>query len=165
MVAQRVLGVGFIGFGALAVGFGLGIQELGLGQNRDPGPRAFPLALGLILIGGGVFEWVASWMHWDRQSEEKEACSEMEVKEGQTPRSGLRHMGGLLIGLCLYVGALNWLGFTVSTLVFSLAMMVLLGVRWPVGLATSAGLLLLIHVLFRMLFKVQLPAGTLGLPL
>ena len=165
MVAQRVLGAGFIGLGALAVAFGLGIQELGLGQNRDPGPRAFPLALGLILVGGGVFEWVASWMHWRRQPEEKEARSEVEGRDGQVPRSGLRHMVGLLIGLCLYVAALNWLGFTLSTMVFSLAMMILLGVRWPVGLATSVGLLFLIHVLFRMLFKVQLPAGTLGLPL
>lgn len=65
-----------------------------------------------------------------------------------------------LIGL--YVWAMPALGFMVATGLFLLAMLLYLWRRgfW-LSLAVTAGSLVVIHVIFRMVFRVILPTGTL----
>jgi hypothetical protein len=70
----------------------------------------------------------------------------------------------LFAGLLLYLAAMPWCGFSVSTLLFSLGVMLRLGVRRALASVVSLSMIVAIHLLFVKLFKVQLPTGVLGLP-
>ena len=63
----------------------------------------------------------------------------------------------LLVALVLYVAAMAWIGFAASTALFSLAVMCRLGTKWWLAALGSAVIVGAIHLLFVVLFKVQLP--------
>ena len=137
---------------------------LGLGQNQDPGPQAFPIVLGAVLLIGGLFEIATSFALVD-SSKPKVDQGEEDIKtDGSAAINGPMNMILIFVGLCLYVGLIGVLGFALSTFLFAVSMMIRLGVRLRISLLSSLGLLLGIHLLFVRLFKVQLPAGMLGLP-
>ena len=140
--------------GGLAIGLGTRIEVLGLGQNADPGPRMMPLVLGGILTLGGLYELARGLI--GRRSTGKD--------ESSLPKGAIQRMLVLFLGLVAYVALVGYLGFALSTLVFATLMMWWLGVKWPVALSTTLGLLVVIHLLFVQVFKVQLPAGVLNLP-
>ena len=148
------LGVGLVVVGGLAIGLGTRIEVLGLGQNADPGPRMMPLVLGGILTLGGLYELARGLI--GRRSTGKD--------ESSLPKGAIQRMLVLFLGLVAYVALVGYLGFALSTLVFATLMMWWLGVKWPVALSTTLGLLVVIHLLFVQVFKVQLPAGVLNLP-
>ena len=97
-----------------------------------------------------------------------------------TLRSPLRHDGegrslpqrflreitpGVLLGftaaIALYMGLLERLGFLLSSYLFLVAGMALLGSRrWVLNLLVSAACLAGIYLVFRMAFSVVLPGGT-----
>ena len=160
MNGARSLGIAFLVLGGLAIGLGMQIEVLGLGQNADPGPRAFPMMLGAILMLGGLYELV--WSFREKSRHPKPSTPEPTSADGVP--GGRRRMVILYVGLCVYVGCIGVVGFGLSTFVFGVGMMRLLGVRWPVTIGTTLGLLVIIHLLFVGMFKVQLPTGTLGLP-
>lgn len=162
MRADHLAGIAFVALGAAALGFGLQIKELGLGQNQDPGPRVFPMVLGLILVLGGVLELGLSLR---KVSEGDLSHSpQSESKEVWLTPAGLKNLGVIFMGLVLYVGLIAYLGFGLCTLLFGSGMMMRLGVRWWLAVLVSVGLLVGIYLLFGQLFKVQLPNGVLGLP-
>lgn len=163
MVGNRLFGAALILVGGAAIGLALQIDVLGLGQNQDPGPRAFPIVLGTILLLGGLYE-VASSFGGGRAELVDEVGGGDSKGETTGGKNGRKSMGLIFIGICLYVGTIASLGFTLSTFLFAVSMMIRLGVRWQVSLASTLGLLLGIHLLFVRLFKVQLPDGMLGLP-
>ncbi len=162
MRADRLAGIFFVALGAAALGFGFQIKELGLGQNQDPGPRVFPMVLGAILVVGGIVEFVLS-LKKVPQGDSLQS-GESVLKETPLSLAGLKNLGVLFVGLVLYVGLIGYLGFGLSTLLFGVAMMVRLGVRWWVAGLVTVGLLAGIYLLFGQLFRVQLPTGVLGLP-
>ena len=166
MAAERYLGLGLIVAGALAFGFGLRIEAVGLGQNSDPGPKAFPLFLASVLILGGVYELVLS--AWAKRAlVSSELKTDGPVAPGEHRGSAFAGWGKLLfvfLGLVIYVGLIPWLGFALSTLLFANVMMRRLNVSWVAAVTTTIGLLLVVNLLFVRLFKVQLPTGQLGLP-
>ena len=63
----------------------------------------------------------------------------------------------LLVALVIYVVAMPWIGFSASTFVFAAAVMWRLGTKWWLAAAGSVVLVVAIHLLFVVLFKVQLP--------
>jgi hypothetical protein len=69
----------------------------------------------------------------------------------------------LVLGLvALYVATLPWLGFILASALFLLASMGLLWRRRPLAVALVAAVsLALVYVVFRVLFQVVLPEGTL----
>jgi hypothetical protein len=157
------LGGALIVVGALAVYWAGDIPDRGLGANQDPGPRAFPIGLGVCLILGGLYEL-------GRGLIEKRG-----TRGGLTERHGLtrgqacllspanRDLCLLLAGLAVYLLAIPWLGFSISTGLFATGMMSRLGVRWYWAMTVSIVLVVIIHLLFVNLFRVQLPPGRLGL--
>ena len=155
------LGVGLMVVGGLAIGLGTRIEVLGLGQNADPGPRMMPLVLGGILALGGLYELARGLI--GRRSTGKAEESEGEAQTS-LPKGAIQRMLVLFVGLVAYVALVGYLGFALSTLVFATLMMWWLGVKWPVALSTTLGLLVVIHLLFVQVFKVQLPAGVFNLP-
>jgi len=137
------------------------IKEMSFGANADPGPRALPIALAGCLIFGGAAEIIATSMKRRRTKATKTNIEEIAAPAGA---SNLLDAGILLGALIIYIGVLPWIGFTLSTLGFAISMMWRLKTGWILNLAVSVGLVVAVHVLFVMVFRVQLPAGELGLP-
>ncbi len=162
MDGNRALGVGLLIVGGLAVGFAGQIQELGLGQNADPGPRALPMLLGAVLILGGVFE-MALWL-LRRNRAGVGIGEEGDVAEAVATAPSYRPLILMVAGVTAYVVAIGMIGFTLSSFVFATAMMGCLGIRWWVAGLTSVGLLVVVQGLFTYLFRVQLPRGMWELP-
>ncbi len=135
------------------------------GQNHDPGPHALPVLLGLALVIG-----VVALIGWEaiRRRGRKNGDSQAEETEASLPENGIEELPGgarnvvLITGaLAAYLVALPWLGFTLATLIFGVAIMTWLGVRWPIALAVSAVMIVSIRMLFVWGFQVQLPEGVL----
>ncbi|GAB5561640.1 MAG: hypothetical protein SynsKO_32870 [Synoicihabitans sp.] len=143
------LGGGLIVLSVAVFGFSRSIKSLGMGDNFDPGSKAFPLGLAAILaIGGAIEIW---------QSRKNVSLAK--------PQSGrMKTTLILLVGLGAYVFLLPWLGFALSTLGLGTAMMVWLGNSWPKAITSSAVLVAVVYGLFVIAFKVPLPGGVLNLP-
>ncbi len=124
-----------------------GYESLGL--NRDPGPYAAPLGLGIALLGMLGIEAFRM-----RRRALSAGSDDTPIRGGDYAPSEAR---GFALGLVAYVLALPWMGFIWSTLLFGSVGMWRLGAR-PVVAGSSAALVVgLVHLLFVVLFKVQLP--------
>lgn len=143
------LGAVLIGLAVAVAGLSSSIRALGLGENFDPGAKAFPLGLALILGVSGVVELVLGWKSRDT---------------GNAPSGRTKTAAILLLGLGAYVFLLPWLGFALSTLLMASGMMIWLGQSWQRALVASVSLLGLVYLLFVVAFKVPLPGGVLNLP-
>lgn len=143
------LGIFFLGTALLIVIFSGSIQAIGFGNNFDPGPKAFPIGLSVLLAIGGGFEFFKR----NNRLNENQASG----KRGSTVLL-------LLTTFLIYVLILPWLGFLTSTLIMATLMMTLLGNRWYFSLLVSLILCGLIIILFVLTFKVPLPGGVWGMP-
>jgi hypothetical protein len=154
---NRSLGYVLIVFALVVLYLSKDIRELGFGGNSDPGPKLFPIGLSILLAIGGAVE---IWKNWRMRSETTELPGPTD--EGLCERQ-LR-VGGLMGLFLVYILALPYLGFTLSTLVLSTAMMMLLRIRWKMAFLVTVVLTLVVNLLFGALFHVPLPRGVLGLP-
>jgi hypothetical protein len=71
----------------------------------------------------------------------------------------------VLIAVGLYIPALSWIGFSVSTLILVTALLRFLGSRWWLAATVAVSLLVLIQLLFGYGFNVPLPTNHWGLVL
>lgn len=159
-------GVVLAAMGLLAVLLASGLEYHPLGDNRDPGPRAFPLGLGVCLLAGGAAELV-QWVRRrakTRRSDSPDAASWFSSVRPAVASPRNRDALLLVAGVAIYVPAISWVGFALSTVMFSGAAMWRLGTRWWLAGALGLLLVVVIQLLFGTLFHVQLPAGRLGLP-
>lgn len=159
-------GVVLVAIGLLASLLASGLEYHPLGDNRDPGPRAFPIGLGVCLLAGGAVE-LAQWAR--RRTKARHSDSHDAVSWFASARSAVTHPRNrdawlLVVGLAIYVPAIFWVGFASGTLLFAGATMWRLGTRWWMAGAMSLLLVVVIQLLFGTLFHVQLPAGRLSLP-
>jgi putative tricarboxylic transport membrane protein len=161
------LGPVLILLGVLAIGFAPEPHRLGLGDNQDPGPRAVPLVLAFGLITGGVAEIVKAWVGRRRLTRSAGAAARKEEDAAAADSSDAQSLGDAAVVLVLvvgYVAALPWLGFSLSTSLLVVALLLRLGARWMTAAVAAVVLVLAVRLLFVGLFKVQLPVGQLGLP-
>jgi tripartite-type tricarboxylate transporter receptor subunit TctC len=130
-------------------------------DNHDPGPMFFPGVVALLLAGFSTACWLAG-----RKPETDQQRQPAADPAGQPTIGSLNWLPMLLLlaGLTAYVIVLPWLGFTLGTLVFSVAMLRGLGSRWLSAVTVSLVMVGIVQVLFVTAFKVQLPSGQLGLP-
>lgn len=141
------------------------IPRTGLAGNSDPGPRALPLAMALIVAAGGVIELVG-WAVNRRQAGRAapaDVTPAAPTTIGEATPISYGNFGVLTAGVFVYLLALSWLGFQPSTVVFASAALMWLGARWWSALLASLLIVIVVRVLFVGLFHVQLPAGEFGL--
>lgn len=132
------------------------IRDPQLGDNKDPGPRAFPTALAVCLLAGGLAQAVNALRK--APAERGEDVDIGNEYQGRTP--AFRNPAVVLLAaLIVYAGVMPWLGFSISTFLFAGGMMLWLGTRWWVALLLTVLMIAAIRLLFVSLFKVQLPAG------
>ena len=143
------LGGGMIVLALAVFAFSRSIKSLGLGENFDPGSKAFPLGLALILAIGGAIEI------WHSRG----AAPSSQPGDGWIKTTLI-----LLGGLGAYVFVLPWLGFALSTLALGTSMMVWLGNTWLRSVIATTVLIAVVYGLFVVAFKVPLPGGVLNLP-
>jgi hypothetical protein len=167
------------------------IESSGLAKH-DPGPRFWPTTLALCLLAAGIgttAHAVFAYFRRARDASDGEAASEA-PGGSSSPAALLRDWGVqnvalLLILLVVYLAALPRIGFALSSLLLSTALMTRLGrsgdgpkivpaetssdVTMPrprtwlttlvLSLATSAVLIAVIILLFEYLFERPLPKG------
>ncbi|MEW4489481.1 tripartite tricarboxylate transporter TctB family protein [Thalassoglobus sp. JC818] len=142
--------------GALAIFFAKDFRAVGLSQS-DPGPRAIPVACGIIMIVGGLWQVAAAWIKRRQSQPDLKQLPASSIDESKQHRRGnLRALVtlGLLIG---YVVLLPIFGFAVSTVVFGILVLKNFGSPWSEAFIATASISAVVYVLFVNLFQVMLP--------
>lgn len=145
--------------------FAKDIPRTGLAGNSDPGPRALPMALALVVAAGGLIELFRAAKNRRRPGNDSESTGVPQSKPlvaDEQPTS-YKNFAVLTTAVFMYVLALSWLGFQISTVLFTSLVLIWLGARWWSAFLTSLAIVIVVRVLFVGLFHVQLPAGALGL--
>jgi tripartite-type tricarboxylate transporter receptor subunit TctC len=136
-------------------------------SSADPGPWFFPRLLAIGLLAGLVVLGGAEFMRTRRTAGQDSAPSALPVDENilhaaeSAAGSQLfsREACLLVAGIILYVGAIPWLGFFPSTLLFATLLMIRQRLPWWQAILLSAAMLAIVYLLFVQQFRVVLPAG------
>jgi len=158
-------GAALILVAALFIVFAKDIPRTGLAGNTDPGPRAVPLAMAIVVATGGLIELIRAALIRRQHGEAvstggPESTSTKTIASTQTATKNFAVLTGTMFA---YVLALSWLGFQISTLAFSSVVLIWLGARWWSALLAGLAIVIVVRVLFVGLFHVQLPAGVFNL--
>ncbi len=161
--ASLSFGLLLIGIAVIALIFSKDIEQPGIRSGGDPGPKAFPIAIAILMIVGGTFE-AGRWVWQQRRSHRDSGEFPTELADTETDvvsTAGKLNVLILVIAMAVYLPAITFIGFSISTFLFATGMMIRLRTRAWVAAATTLGLLILIRVLFVFVFGVQLPEGLL----
>lgn len=162
--SDTTLNLFWIAIGFFFLWFAGNIPEADFTSAGDPGPRFFPQCLGTLLLLGGIY-WLlrpvfglppAAGSTTLTQSDQNES-----VSHTRRPLNGLL----VLIAITLYIPAVSWLGFSLSTLLLTTSLLRFLGSRWSVSLGVACTLIALVQLLFGYAFNVPLPTNYWGLVL
>lgn len=158
-------GVALILVAAFFIVFAKDVPRTGLAGNTDPGPRAMPLALALVVAAGGLIELVrgAISRRPSNISTPTPPPDSASTETGEPAATSFKNFGVLTAAVFVYLLALSWLGFHISTLLFATGVLTWLGARWWSAFLSGLAIVIVVRVLFVGLFHVQLPAGALGL--
>ena len=147
-------GLALVAISVFFLVFSLTIRRSGLAGDADPGPRALPLLLATGLLIGGAIEVIRGWRQgWPPRTRARFS------PQSAANQVGNRATFGLLVSLLVYLLALPWLGFAVSTWLFSTFLLWLLQAKWWAAVGISLILVVTILLIFTGLFQVPLPSG------
>ena len=144
----------WIGLGLFFLCFARDIPQASFTSEGDPGPRAFPQWLGLALVVGGIWELIRQRLGQQAAAERRSASA--------GPSAVLLIV---LVAVGLYIPAVSWIGFSVSTLILVTGLLRFLGSRRWLAATVAVSLLVLIQLLFGYGFNVPLPTNHWGLVL
>jgi hypothetical protein len=168
--------------GAFTLVMSTAIQRPDFVDQNDPGPASAPVATATFLVVGGIVllvQWICGIHSGALCRARSELTETRSVSEEPNLiprlRFGLRRFGSSLlaafgnkgnqnvalvtVGLGLYIGAIGLAGFSLSTFLFSTAMMIRLGTRWWVAGIVTGIVLVVVHLVFVFMFRVSLPEG------
>ncbi len=144
-----ISGLFWIGFGAV---FAIGGLQQGLVRQGIPGPGSLPFIVGLISIGLSLVVVV--------QALTKESIP---LKKFFPEKSSLRKLILALVSIVGYGLLLKSLGFMLTTFLFLVCVLALVGrEKWVTALSFSLLTAVLSYLLFTAL-QVELPRGILGI--
>ncbi len=125
----------------------------GARSEGEPGPRGFPIVLGISLLGLGLTISLTAWL----RSPRKLPATLVKAVTGR--ETGI--VAGTFLLLVLYTFVMEKLGFLIATPVATLlAMYVLLGMReWRFMLLFSVGITATCWLFFVKLLETPLPRG------
>jgi putative tricarboxylic transport membrane protein len=148
---EKKIDLSLVFFFALAAAICLESYKLGIGTPMAPRPGFFSLLTGVLMGGVSGAKLTASL--WSRR-----AGNQLEV------RIVWKRVLPLSFGFLAYVLLLDVIGFSLPTFFFVfLVLKGLEGKPWWIAASVAGGILLTIHLLFRVLLGVRLPSGLLGL--
>ena len=147
---NQVLSVLLILFAAFVIYQATLLQSLFAPASGDVGPRFFPMAAAICLILCAVGKLVS-----EGKKESKPLFS----------KQGWKRVGIMFLLLAIYLVAMTWLGYIISTIVFTPLLVIAMRedrrIR-PVPLIFfSAATTAVLYVVFQKVIQVSLPVGTL----
>jgi putative tricarboxylic transport membrane protein len=123
----------------------------------NPGPGVFPLAIGLLLLALAGMQVVRAVLRRPRATETARSGS-------GPPDAAMGLPAVMLAALVVYLLAMPWLGFQLSTLLLVLVAAKLMGTPgWARPAVLAAGVLLGCWLVFSLWLRVPLPRGALGI--
>ena len=134
---------------AFFLAFAFGMPRLGAVAPTDPGPAAVPILLSLLLLGTAAAELCWSFRGTSGQDRAPDA----------EPPANLAALGLVAGWLAIYVLALPYLGFTLSTPVFAVVAVRRLGASWWLSCLAAILLVAVVRGLFVAAFHVPWPEG------
>lgn len=139
-----------IGFGSVAIILAQSLPDFIQRGIQLPGPKLFPVVLGVFLVIAGIVELIQWFIAFSRGA------------VTSFPREGIGNVAAFLGAMVLFVIVLPTLGFQVSGLLFGTVVLRALGVQWIKAMLTSFFLVAIITLLFGVAFRVPLPWGMLS---
>jgi hypothetical protein len=119
--------------------------------KKIPGPAFFPVLLSVVLIPCGLHQTVSAL-----RSGKEGPC------RGWEP--GAANGAIVILSLAVYVQLMQWMGYALSTVLFSMFLLLRLRVGVLKALTVTMITVVFILLVFGRLFQIQLPLGELGLP-
>ncbi len=119
--------------------------------RKIPGPALFPVLLSIVLVPSGLYQISAG-------------LRTPAGEDGSTLGLGAVNGAIIVASLVVYVLLMDWLGYALSTVLFSMALLVRLKVPFFKALFISLIISAFIVAVFGRLFMIRLPPGQLGLP-
>ena len=130
-------------------------RKLNIGEFGRPGPGLFPFYLALVFSIISLVLIVRSL---------RPAASEQVVPQVTAKTLRPEKVVATLLGLIVYVFALEWLGFLFATFLLMLFLFKAVDpLAWPAAIGGSLATSLVSYVIFKIWLQVSLPAGLLGL--
>ena len=123
-------------------------------SDSDPGPRAIPLCLSIILFTTGIAQ---TGTHLRERAKQRRLTDSHPAENQRDDYSRLA--AGFFISLWVYLAAIWLVGFILATLLYSTLSMRALGTRWVTAGVVSLLLTGSIYLLFQVVFAVVLPLG------
>ena len=151
-IGSTAFGVSLLALGCCVLYFSKDIRGFSLGTN-DPGPKAVPIATGVIMLIGGIWQIAVSVWY-----EKLVACDWTAIRSRIWES---RQSLVAVLALVVYLIALQIIGFRLSTLLFVIGFLKFLKSSWLEAVATSILVAVVVHVLFTIVFKITLPTGSL----
>ncbi len=143
------LGIALLVVGAFFFLFAGGIKTSAFAGKGDPGPRAIPVTLSIVLMLGGMLE-IRAYAKRGRGPKEEERRGKVWLQPGNKKVVVFTTM------LLVYLITIPF-AFYASTFVFAALAVWYLGARWWAALLVSAAIVTVVWVLFVRLFLVPLP--------
>ncbi len=143
------LGVALLVVGAFFFFFAGGIETSAFAGKGDPGPRAIPVTLSIVLMLGGLIE-IGVYAKRGRAPKVEEPSGKVWLQPGNKKVVVFTTM------LLVYLITIPFAFYT-STFVFAALAVWYLGARWWAAFLVSAAIVTVVWVLFVRLFLVPLP--------
>lgn len=145
-----IFGAAIILLSLCVVGISSTFPEAVVAGRKIPGPAFFPMLLAVILVPCGIHQIVGGLR--------------TEREERWVPGLGALNGTIIVLSLILYVVVMDWIGYALSTFLFSLFLLLRLKVPFFKAATVAVITVGFILVVFGRIFLIQLPAGELGLP-
>ena len=149
-ISDTVVGVGFVGAGALIVAATLNYPPL---DGGHPGPALFPRILGTLMAALGAALAVQG-------ARARDATQAVEWRRLHR-NVGLINALVVLVGVLAYLGLVEWLGFLITGTLLLFLMMWRLRVAPVRALVVAIAFITIVHFLFVKVLRVPLPLGLL----
>ena len=149
-ISDTVVGVGFVGAGALIVAGTLNYPPL---DGGHPGPALFPRILGTLMAALGAGLAV-------KGARARDATQTVEWRRLHRS-TGLVNALVVLGGVLAYLGLVEWLGFLIAGTLLLFGMMWRLRVPPLRALVVAIAFITIVHFLFVKVLRVPLPLGLL----
>ena len=149
-ISDTVVGVGFVGAGALIVAATLNYPPL---DGGHPGPALFPRILGTLMAALGTALAVQG-------ARARDATQAVEWRRLHR-NVGLINALVVLAGVLAYLGVVEWLGFLITGTLLLFLLMWRLRVPPLRALVVAVAFIAIVHFLFVKVLRVPLPLGLL----
>lgn len=141
----------------IGVVFCLGSLRYGFGSAGVPGAGFLPFLTGLSLLGLSTLNLLLAI------SKDRSRPSPPPAPPDYPAKDKAKRILAALGAFLFYVVALERLGFVITSIVFMTVIIALDYRKWPFVLLASCSFTALFYTLFRLVLRVPLPLGVLGL--